>query len=120
MAPQPRLAFDPEIWPALSRLLDEWLGQPAHLRAAWLDNLDAEHDRAARELKQIVAMREWAGFESFLVKPPALPHSTDSPASFAPGATVGPYRLIRELGHGGMGVVWLAERADGTLKRPVA
>lgn len=36
------------------------------------------------------------------------------------GDVLGGYRLIREIGRGGMSVVWLAERADGVVKRAVA
>src|SRR5882724_4848603 len=36
------------------------------------------------------------------------------------GAPDGPYRLIREIGHGGMISVWLTGRIDGELKREVA
>ena len=37
-----------------------------------------------------------------------------------PGARLGRYRIVRELGRGGMSTVYLAERADGQFRRAVA
>ena len=47
------------------------------------------------------------------------PNSVPKPQSLL-GQHIGPYRLLRELGSGGMGVVFLAERADGQYQHQVA
>jgi hypothetical protein len=42
------------------------------------------------------------------------------PGRLVAGELVGPWRLLREIGEGGMGSVWLAERADEQMARTVA
>ncbi|MEZ4587742.1 MAG: serine/threonine-protein kinase [Gemmatimonadales bacterium] len=44
----------------------------------------------------------------------------DDDPPLAEGARLGPWRILREVGRGGMGAVYLAERADGEFELQVA
>ena len=104
-------------WPALSRLLDEALDLAPAERERWLGSLGQDAGRA-NTLRRMLARADAAETADFLGALPGI--GPPEPAGLAPGQRVGPYVLIFELGVGGMGAVWLAERADGSLKRKVA
>jgi tetratricopeptide (TPR) repeat protein len=110
-------------WPALSALLDEALALPAPDRAAWLASLAGDRAELKDTLRELLEAHAGVETGDFLATLPKL-HGAASAAAgggeLTPGLMVGPYRLIAELGQGGMGAVWLAERADGQVKRKVA
>lgn len=109
-------------WRTFSTLLDRALELPPEERLAWVDTLGAEHEQLKPALRSLLQRADSVVAVNWL---DALPHLTlaaaalDDPELHA-AAVIGPYRLLRELGVGGMGAVWLAERADGTLKRQIA
>jgi eukaryotic-like serine/threonine-protein kinase len=106
----------------LIALLEAALALPEDQRQAWLLSLPPAEQPVVPMLHAMLS-RASVETDTFLQRPvvPKLGEveAADAPAD-APGAEVGPYRLISELGAGGMAVVWLAERADGVLHRHVA
>ena len=111
---------------ALDRLLDEALDLAPGDREAWIGALAGDDARHAPLLRELLLAPASARTADWLDRPPALGRDPggrrdgQDDATFRAGRIVGPWRLVRELGEGGMGSVWLAERVDGLLARPVA
>ena len=113
----------PADWPRLLQLLDTLLPLDAAARVAALQALDGDDARLRDTLASLIESQAGLANENFLSTLPRLPELPlqAHPAPAAPmRERIGPWRLLRELGRGGMSVVYLAERADGVAMAPVA
>src|SRR5256884_4041350 len=84
-------------------------------RQAYLDEAGARHPELRQQVENL--LRLYAGAGSFLEQPAAAAPATgafpgaaeQAPSPEAPGATIGPYKLLEQIGEGGMGTVWMAQ-----------
>jgi WD40 repeat protein/serine/threonine protein kinase len=110
-------------YPRLSELLDSCLALSAEERTDWLSRLESEDVRSAAILRRLFATSDAGGVGTLPETRDVLTRHLTSlfeRAETLVGKRVGQYRVLSLLGQGGMGSVWLAERADGLFTRQVA
>jgi len=85
-------------------------------RAAYLDQACVGDPDLRRCVEKLLNAQPKVG--EFLQAPAAeLPQTADAPADERAGIIIGPYKLLHEIGEGGMGTVWMAEQEQPVRRR---
>ena len=102
----------PEYWQQIRDLFDAAKEMEPEARTAFLATANGDAVVCA-EVRKLLSAFEQVG--NFIERPAvfSLVNLPDPvPEVTAAGCHIGPYQTLREIGRGGMGVVWLATRAD--------
>ena len=111
----------PEQWERIKELVEAGLEREGEARSCFLDQACAGEPSLRAEVVELIASHERAG--SFMAAPAAEMTTrllADEPAESLVGRRMGPYEVVKEIGHGGMGTVYLAIRADEAFHKTVA
>jgi eukaryotic-like serine/threonine-protein kinase len=100
----------------LQQILDEAETLPPHERLRFIrEECAADSDLYADAMHELESRQQWFGQDGAVA-----PESPEEAAVDLAGERIGPYRIVRSLGRGGMGEVFLADRADEQFRQQVA
>ncbi len=117
--------MESELWKRIDDLLQSALEVAPEHRDTFLQNACADDAELLDEVRSLLTSHRRAG--AFLETPAAELAARAIAAEEEPslsrsleGQLISHYRILRMIGRGGMGTVWLAERCDGRFERKVA
>lgn len=111
--------MNPEKWQAVGELFEHALALPPGERTACIERASVGDDELRNEVLSLLASHKAlpGGFVQEKIKNAVVSFYQ---ATSGHPTSIGPYRVIRELGRGGMGTVFLAERDDDEYAAKVA
>jgi serine/threonine-protein kinase len=111
--------MNPERWHRIEELFSTVADRPPDERGAYLRQECGDDEELRREVLELLAHETADGFLEEPIKHATLA-VTNEPADEMLGQRIGPYRLARLIGRGGMGAVYEAARDDQEFEQRVA
>lgn len=112
--------MDTERWRQIEDVFHSALDcEPAH-RASFLDSVCASDASLRQEVESLLASYENGGFTETPAFAEGIKLLEEKDDRSLVGRNIGPYKVIRKIGQGGMGAVYLASRADEAFQKEVA
>ncbi len=111
--------MDPERWQRAKQILDEVIALEPQARSPFLERACADDADIRKEVESLLASHDEAG-TGFLKSPAVDLKAAAQATSEWTGRRIGVYQIVEEIGHGGMGEVYRAVRADGQYSKEVA
>ncbi len=105
-------------WEQVKEIFSAALELEPGLRTGFVAERCADNDNLRSEVESWLA--SYAESEDFIETPAFSADQLFSKGTSSAGRRFGNYTIIREIGHGGMGAVFLAERNDGEFDQQVA
>lgn len=112
----------PDRWHEIQGLFQQAADLDTAAQAVFLSEACPTDRELRAEVEALLRAERRSGAGAFIADAigRAARELADETAAARVGERVGPYRLVREIGHGGMGTVYLAERADEQYQASVA
>ncbi len=108
---------EPERWRRVCEVFDAAVEMEPSAQRAYLERVARDDPLVAAEVAPLLRHdHEDDDLRRLIGETAASLHASTA----APGSTIGAYRLVSELGYGGMGTVWLAVRDDDAYRQQVA